>query len=105
MDVAASLGRSNAEIDAALAALPGGSIESDGFGNVTEFGGPGLEPSPHRFTVRGKTLCTWFALDSLFIPEIFGEPVKIVSRAPLSGEEVRIELNENGTLEAQPAAR
>ena len=87
---------------AAKADVPGGLIEFDD-GNVPQFGGLGLEPSPRRSIVRGEALHIWCALDSPFIPEIIGESLEIVSRAPISGEEVQIVLTENGPMDVRPA--
>lgn len=57
---------------AAMADVPGGLIEFDDDGHVTEFGGLGLEPSPQGLIVRGETLYSRCVLDSLFIPETSG---------------------------------
>ncbi len=39
---------------------------------IIGFRGLAVREMPHRFVVRGRTLYTWCAIDSLFIPEILG---------------------------------
>jgi len=44
----------------------------------------------HRFEVDGRTLSTWCAWDSLFIPEILGKSARVTSPDPENGEVVRL---------------
>ncbi len=87
----------------ALDQLPPGLVEFDADGNVTEFVGLGLETSPHEFVVRGNTLHTWCAWDSLFIPAILGETVEVVSTAPITGDTIRITVGPDGIEGVDPA--
>ena len=45
-------------------------VYPDDKGRVLGFGGLAAAQMQHRFDVRGRTLWTWCAWDSLFIPEI-----------------------------------
>lgn len=42
-------------------------------------------PTPHRFTVDGKLLHTWCALDTLFFPAVIGRPAQIESPCAATG--------------------
>jgi alkylmercury lyase len=86
----------------ALDSLPHRLIEFDGHGRVTEFGGLGLNPTPHRFNVRGNPLYTWCALDSLFIPPILAETAVIVSTAPTTGDQIHLTVGPTGLQDVEP---
>ncbi len=101
-DLARALAIPLEAVDAALDEMHSGLVEFDPEGNVTEFGGLGLAPSPHRFLVRGNTLYTWCAWDSLFIPAILGETVQVVSAAPITGDTVRITAGPDGIEHVDP---
>jgi len=38
-----------------------------------------LRPTPHRFSVDGRQLYTWCALDTLFFPAVIGRPARVES--------------------------
>jgi alkylmercury lyase len=59
-------------------------------GRALGFGGLAAAPMHHRFEVEGRTLWTWCAWDSLFIPEILGHPARVASADPETGEMVRL---------------
>jgi alkylmercury lyase len=65
-------------------------VYSDGKGLVLGFGGLAAAPAHHSFEVEGRTLWTWCAWDSLFIPEILGRSARVASPDPESGEIVRL---------------
>jgi alkylmercury lyase len=67
-----------------------GFVYPDDQGRVLGFGGLAAAPMHHRFEVDGRTLSTWCAWDSLFIPEILGRPARVTSADPESGEVVRL---------------
>jgi len=77
-------------------------VQRDPEGRVTGWGGLGLEPTPHRFEVAGRTLYTWCAWDALFIPEILGRSARVVSRCPQTGAIVQLELSPGGIPHASP---
>jgi alkylmercury lyase len=51
-----------------------------------------LRPTPHRFTVDGRTLYAWCATDTLVLPVILGKPGVVESTYPQTGQAIRIEL-------------
>lgn len=59
-------------------------------GPVVGFGGLAAAPMHHRFEVDGRTLWTWCAWDSLFIPEILGKQARVTSTDPENGELIRL---------------
>ena len=63
---------------------------ADDQGRVLGFGGLAVAPMHHRFEVEGRTLWTWCAWDSLFIPEILGRSARVTSPDPETGEIVRL---------------
>jgi alkylmercury lyase len=66
------------------------SIYPDSEGRVLGFGGLAAAPMHHRFEVEGRTLWTWCAWDSLFIPEILGRSARVTSPDPENREIVRL---------------
>jgi alkylmercury lyase len=64
---------------------------TDREGQIIGFGGLAVREMPHRFKVDGRTLYTWCAWDSLFIPGILGQQADVESPAP--GTTVRVRLN------------
>ncbi len=65
-------------------------VYADGQGRVLGFGGLATAPMHHCFEADGRTLWTWCAWDSLFIPEILGKPARVTSPDPENGEVVRL---------------
>ncbi len=64
---------------------------TDREGQIIGFGGLAVREMPHRFRVDGRTLYTWCAWDSLFIPGILGLEADVESPAP--GSTARVRLN------------
>jgi alkylmercury lyase len=77
-------------------------IYPDDQGRVLGFGGLAAAQMHHRFEVDGRTLSTWCAWDSLFIPEILRRPARITSPDPESGELVRLVVTPDGVESAEP---
>jgi alkylmercury lyase len=78
-------------------------VYPDEDGRVLGFGGLAAAPMQHRFEVEGRTLWTWCAWDSLFIPEILGQPARVESRDPENHEVVRLLVSPDGIKSAEPA--
>ncbi|HKW40695.1 MAG TPA: organomercurial lyase [Gemmatimonadales bacterium] len=75
---------------------------ADAEGRVIGFGGLALEGMPHRFIVDGRTLYTWCAWDSLFIPGILGRAADVSSPVPQSGARIRLTVTPNGVQNVEP---
>lgn len=74
----------------------------DDQGRVLGFGGLAAAPMHHCFEVDGRTLSTWCAWDSLFIPEILGCPARVMSTDPESGEVVRLVVTPDRIESVEP---
>jgi alkylmercury lyase len=77
-------------------------VYADDQGRVVGFGGLAAAPMHHRFTVNGRTLWTWCAWDSLFIPEILGETAHVESPDPGTGELVRLTVSPTRVEAVEP---
>jgi len=75
---------------------------ADEQGRIIGFGGLAVGAMPHRFIVDGRTLYTWCAWDSLFIPGILGLPADVSSPAPESGSRIRLTVTPNGVQDVEP---
>lgn len=78
-------------------------VYADDQGRVLGFGGLALPQMQHRFEVDGRTLWTWCAWDSLFIPEILGKTARVTSPDPESGEIVRLLVSPDEIDSVEPA--
>jgi hypothetical protein len=63
-----------------------------------------LRPTPHRFTVDGRTLYAWCATDTLVFPVILGKPGVVESTCPQTGQPIRIELTPDAVERLDPPA-
>lgn len=52
-----------------------------------------LRPTPHHFTVDGKQLYTWCALDTLFFPAVIGRLARIESPCGSTGLPIRLTVD------------
>src|SRR5260370_8482338 len=77
-------------------------IYPDDEGRVLGFGGLAAAPMHHRLEVDGRTLWTWCAWDSLFIPEILGNRARVVSPDPDTGDLVQLLVPPHHIASAQP---
>ncbi len=70
---------------------------------IIGFRGLAIREMPHRFVVRGRTLYTWCAIDSLFIPEILCQTAQVESRDPNTGTVIRLTVTPDGVQDVKPA--
>ena len=75
---------------------------TDNNGRIIGFGGLAVREMPHRFRIDGRTLYTWCAWDSLFIPVILGLEAEVESPAPGSTVRVRLRVAPDGVERIQP---
>jgi alkylmercury lyase len=93
-------------------ALPEAAVESiitkwplfrDDRGAVIGFGGlTVVDMPPHRLHVDGKTLSTWCAWDSLFIPGILGQPAAVESVCPVTNGRISLQVGPDGIRDVTP---
>jgi len=74
----------------------------DAQGALVGFGGLAVAPMHHKFEVDGRTLWTWCAWDSLFIPEILGQRAAVESPDPETEQPVRLVVTPDRIESADP---
>ena len=75
---------------------------TDREGRIIGFGGLAVRKMLHRFNVDGRTLYTWCAWDSLFIPGILDLEAEVESPAPGSTSRVRLRVAPDRVKDVQP---
>ena len=75
---------------------------TDPQGEIIGFGGLAVREMPHRLKVDSRTLYTWCAWDSLFIPGILGLEAEVESPAPGSTARVRLNVAPDRVKGVQP---
>jgi alkylmercury lyase len=69
---------------------------------IIGYWGLALPQMPHRFTVKGNTLYTWCAWDSLFIPEIIKKTARVESTCPVTGSKIALTVTPEEIKELEP---
>jgi hypothetical protein len=59
-------------------------------------------PTAHRVLLNGREVYAMCAIDALGIAPMLGEPIEVLSRDPLTGDEIRVELAPEGDGDWQP---
>jgi len=88
------------EAESAIAAWP--AVFRNDSGEVIGFWGFTIPPTKHRLIVGKRTLYTWCAWDTLFIPEILGEPASVRSISPIDSAEIAFEVTAHGVANVSP---
>ena len=60
---------------------------------MTAFLGLQLAPGRHRLSFGERTLSTWCAWDTLFLPGLIGRRAQVTSTCPISAEPVTVEVD------------
>lgn len=98
--LAHATGRPPEALRQALATLP--DTEYDQAGRIVG-SGITLNPTPHRFTVDGRQLFTWCALDTLIFPGVLGRTARVQSPCHATGTPVHLTVEPNKLTQIQPA--
>ncbi|HLQ15991.1 MAG TPA: organomercurial lyase [Candidatus Eisenbacteria bacterium] len=101
--VKAAGGVSMERVDERLNAWPG--VFRDDMGRVVGYWGHAidkLEPE-YRLVAGHNTTYAWCALDTLFIPGIIGNQVRVEASDPVSGEPVSLVVDRDGARDVTPA--
>lgn len=101
--LAQALGTSTSEAEELLkgsALTPFTHLGEDG--RVAGFWGLSTVRTHHRFTIGERTLWTWCAEDSLFLPGLIGETAQIESQDPEGGELVRLTISPDAVEAVEP---
>ena len=99
-DMATTTGKPVEEVKKVLQSLP--SVEIDEQGRVVGLGLT-LIPTPHHFTVDGKQLYAWCALDTLIFPALIGRSVNIESPCHSTGEPIRLNVEPDHIVSVEPS--
>lgn len=99
-DLAAATGRTVDGVRQALADLP--DTEYDEAGRIVGYGLT-QRPTPHRFTVDGRQLHTWCALDTLIFPTVLDRPADVESPCHATGTPVRVRAETDEVVDVEPA--
>jgi len=70
---------------------------------VQGFFGLSVSRTAHQITVNGRTLWTWCAYDTLFLPTLLGETAEIETQDPETEREIRLKVSSAGIEGAEPA--
>ena len=63
-----------------------------------------LKPTSYRFVIDGRTLYTWCALDTIFLPGLLEETTAAESTCPVTGETIRLTVTPGGVTHYSPAS-
>lgn len=77
-------------------------VDADEDGSAQGFWGLSTVPTQHRFALDDRTLWTWCAFDTLFLPELLGRTARIESVDPEGGEPIRLIVSPAGIETAAP---
>jgi alkylmercury lyase len=98
--LATAADRHECDVASALARWP--NVRRDEQGRVVAFCGLSLRPTDHRFDIAGRRLYTWCAWDTLFLPALLDEQAHVASTCPVTGADVRLTVEPDRVLAAQP---
>ena len=103
-EVAAAAGLTRERTDELLAGWPGVFFEEGREeGRITGFWGLTCLPiSSHLIKIGGRTLHTWCAWDTLFIPAILGVTAEVETTCPVTGEVIRLTVSPEGVERLAP---
>ncbi|MCH7783646.1 hypothetical protein IID62_11335, partial [candidate division KSB1 bacterium] len=70
---------------------------------IIGYWGIALRDMPHKFEVDGRTLYTWCAWDSLFIPELMQKTAHVESPDPITKEIIKFTVSPDGIIDLFPS--
>lgn len=73
-------------------------------GLIRGFMGLSVTETPHRMVVDGRSLWTWCAYDTLFLPALLGRTAQVETHDPVTGREIKLTVSPRGLEEIQPSA-
>lgn len=77
-------------------------VERDEHGQIVAAVGLSLLPTPHHFTVAGRPLYTWCALDTLMYPAVLGTSATVTSPCPITGAPIHLQVTLSGVQQLDP---
>lgn len=76
----------------------------DGEQRIIGYWGLALGGTQHRLRLGARTLFAWCAWDTLFLPEVLGEPIEVTSACRGTGAAVRLTVGRKAVASAEPPA-
>lgn len=101
--LADDLGIPAADVGRLLAKLPPSTVDIDQDGSVIAFGGLSIAEGNHEFHVDGRELYTWCVFDGLFLPQLLEKPATLITRCPITGSKIEIDLTRERIIRVNPA--
>ena len=98
--VAETLQIQNASVENYLKRIT--SVQRNDEGEIVGFRGLTVSSTSHRLEVEGKTLYTWCALDTLFIPQLLGKTTRVESTCPVTRSKIRLTVGNQGVSQLDP---
>ena len=100
--IASAVGMRAEEVRDALLAWQS-RVHFDRDGRVVAFMGLDLSPTGHQFELNGRTLYTWCAWDTLFIPRLVKQTARVQSACPITGRPIRLVSAPDAVLSLEPS--
>lgn len=91
VNVARHCGVAEDRVRERLDAWPG--VYRDNEGSIVGYWGLAIAEMTHRLFLADRTVYAWCAWDALFIPELLGEPARVTSKSPVSGDPVHLAVS------------
>jgi len=83
-----------AEVERILAHWP--NVHRSPDGAVIGYGGLAIQPTRHRIQLGKRIVYGWCAWDTLFLPELLAQRVRVGSTCPVSGEAISLDVGPQG---------
>ncbi len=100
-EIATALDLPEDHVTAILKGWPG--VYYDDEERIVGYWGLALPEMTHRFEIDGRTLYTWCAWDSLFIPELIKKTAHIESPCPVTRNKIRLMVTPERVQHVEPA--
>jgi len=100
-EIATALALPEDHVTTILKGWPG--VYYDDEERIIGFWGLALPEMTHRFEIDGRTLYTWCAWDSLFIPELIKKTAHVESPCPVTRNKIRLTVTPEGVQHVEPA--
>jgi alkylmercury lyase len=98
--LARASGSTQDEVISILNSWPGVHFDADG--RIVGYWGLSLTPTPHEINFPNRQLYTWCAWDTLFLPEVLGEPAMVRSHCPATSTPITMRVSATGVEGLDP---
>ncbi len=88
------------EVASILDSWPGVHFDADD--RIVGYWGLSLTPTPHQINLPGRKLYAWCAWDTLFLPEVLGEPASVRSNCPVTSTPITMRVSATGVENLDP---